>query len=243
MGGSWNFLWRSIRFDAGHPPLDYLIARSWELLSPSDSARKLPVILWGLGAVVSFGLLVARRVTWRAGLIAGALLAVAPFHVRYSQEFRPYSLSLFLLCLSLLLLDWYLARPAVVRLILLFLSFLATIYTSYLVQVILAIAAAALLFEDALSHDRVTRSRAHRFLAWSPLFVALLWLAYLPWWPVQLDASRRSPVPALIEPFGLHRIGRLFSFFFFAPDGSYPLDWGGRSTWRWSWREAPSPCA
>jgi uncharacterized membrane protein len=143
MGGSWDFFWRSIRFDAGHPPLDYIIARLWESFSPSESARKLPVVLWGLGAVLSFGLLVARRVTWRTGLIAAALLAVAPFHVRYSQELRPYSLSLFLLCLSLLLLDWYLARPVVVRLIPLFLSFLATIYTSYLVQVILGIAAAA----------------------------------------------------------------------------------------------------
>lgn len=227
MGGSWDFFWRSIRFDAGHPPLDYVIARIWESLSPSDSARKLPVVLWGLGAVVGFGLLVARRVSWRAGLIAAALLAVAPFHVRYSQELRPYSLSLLLLCLSLLVLDWFLARPTALRLVALFLSFLATIYSSYLVQIILGIAAAALLFEDAVSADPVARSRARRFFAWSPFFVALLWLAYLPWWPIQLEASRRPPVPANIEPFGLHRVGRLFSFFFFAPDGGQTLDWSG----------------
>jgi len=227
MGGSWDFLWRSIRFDAGHPPLDYLIARLWESLGPTDALRKLPVVAWGLGAVVSFGLLVARRATPRAGLIAAALLACAPFHVRYSQELRPYSLSLFLLCLSLLVLDWFLSKPSPAKLVLLFLSYLATIYTSYLPQVILSVASLALLLEDAITGDPSRRSRVRRSLAWSPLFAALLWLAYLPWWPIQLEASRRPSVPAVIEPFGLHRIGRLLSFFFFAPDGSYPLGWGG----------------
>jgi hypothetical protein len=227
MNGSWDFFWQSIRFDAGHPPLDYLTARLWQTLSPSETARKIPVVFWGVGAVAAFGLLVARRTGSRAGLIAAVLLACAPFHVRYSQELRPYSLSLFLLSLSLLTLEGFLSRPGTLRLVLLFCAFLATIYTAYILQIVLFLAAGGMLIEDAFRPDPGRRRIARLCLAWSPLFLALLAVAYLPWWPVQLEAARRPSVQSHIEPFGFPRIGRILSFFFFAPDGGHPLGWEG----------------
>ena len=45
--GDWAFFWKSLKFDAIHPPLDYLVGRAVELLGPLDWARKLPAVAWG----------------------------------------------------------------------------------------------------------------------------------------------------------------------------------------------------
>ncbi len=222
--GDWAFFWKSLKFDAVHPPFDYLIARAVEYLAPADWARKLPAAFWGLGTIVVLATLVGRRAGRRAALMTALLLAFAPFHVRYSQEFRPYSLGLFALCLSLLCLDRFLERPGFPRLAALYIACLATAYSLYLAAIALALAAAAMLAEDSFSTDLARRRAARRFFAWSPLFAALLFLAYLPWWPVVLEAGRRPPaVPA--EPVSWSRLGRTLSFFAFAPDDGDPFRW------------------
>ncbi len=157
-----------------------------------------------------------------AGLLAALLLAFSPFHVRYSQEFRPYSLGLFLLCLSLLCLDRFLERPSAASLLALYLTCLATAYTLYLAALVLGLAAAAILVEDSFSEDPVRRRAARRFLLWSPLFAGVLFLAYLPWWPVALEAARRPPM-APRPHLAADRFGRILSFFAFtAADGREP---------------------
>ncbi|HSE62889.1 MAG TPA: glycosyltransferase family 39 protein [Thermoanaerobaculia bacterium] len=226
VSGDWPFFWKSLRLDAVHPPLDYLVARIVEPLGPADWARKLLAVSWGLGTVLCLGLLLARRAGAAAGWASAVFLAFAPFHVRYSQEFRPYSLGLFFLALSLLLLDRFLERPGAGRLLGVWLAFLATAYALYLAAVVLAIAAAAMVAEDSFSSDPARRRHARRFLIWSPAFVAALAVAYLPWWPVVFEAARRpSPVPH--PRMTWERMGRLFSFFSFAPDDGHPLGMKG----------------
>jgi 4-amino-4-deoxy-L-arabinose transferase-like glycosyltransferase len=215
--GTWAFFWKSLRFDAVHPPLDYLVSRGIEQLDPVPWARKLPAVLWGVGTVAALGTLVGRRAGRTAGLLAALLLAFAPFHVRYSQELRPYSLALLLLCLSLLALDRLIERPNVLRLAVLYLASLATAYALYLAALVLGIAAAAMLVDEAFATEEGRRRTARKLLVWSPLFLAALWLAYLPWWPVVLEASRRSPMAERVS-FSLDRADRLVSFFAFAWD-------------------------
>jgi hypothetical protein len=218
----WEGFWRSKRMDALHPPLDYLVVKLFEYAGPADWARKLPAVLWGLGAMAALGTLIARRANLASAWATATLLAFAPFHVRFSQELRPYSLGLFLLCLSLLALDCYLSRPGPLRLVLLYLSCLATAYTAYVAAGVLAMAAAALLAEDAFSPEAPRQRAARRFLLWSPVFLSVLWLAYLPWWPVFLEASRQpSPVPP--APLSWPRIARTLSFYAFAPLDGQPL--------------------
>lgn len=226
LNGTWSYFWKSLRFDGFHPPLDYVVGKVVELFYPSDAARKLPAVAWGVATVATLGALVARRAGQAAGLVAAAILAFAPFHVRFSQELRPYSLALFLLCLSLWSLDRFLERPGVPRLIALYLACLATAYAQYLAALVLGIAAAALLVEDAAVPQPDRRKAARRFLAWSPIFVFALWLAYLPWWPVVLDVAHR-PAVAARAPLSLERAGRVLSFFAFAPADGYLLGNGG----------------
>ncbi len=220
--GTWKFFWKSLRFDAVHPPLDYLVNRFVEALHPDEWLRRIPAVLWGVGTVWAVAVLAARRLGELVGLTAAALLAVAPFHVRYSQEYRPYAIGLFFLCVSLVALDKFLGRPSWPRLLLLFALCLATAYSLYLAAVVLAIAALALLVQDVLTADRERRTAARWFLIWSPSFAFALWLAYLPWWPVVLEAARRpaaQPAPALTA----QRAGQLLSFFAFAPKDGWPL--------------------
>jgi 4-amino-4-deoxy-L-arabinose transferase-like glycosyltransferase len=224
--GSWGFFWHSLRLDAFHPPLDYLLDKLFQTLAPSDAVARLPSVLWGCATVATLGMLLARRAGERAGLTAAALLALAPFHVRFSQELRPYSLSLLFLCLALYALDKFLERPGALRLALLFLTSVGAAYALYTAAFVLAIAAAALLIEDAVSAPLERRRAARRFLAWSPAFVLALWLAYLPWWAIFLEAAGR-PAMASRAPLTLHRADRILSFLALAPDDGYPLGPGG----------------
>ncbi len=226
INGDWAYFWKSLRFDAFHPPLDYLLGKLFEALHPGDAARKLLPALWGAGAVAALGVLLARRGGPALGLTGAAMLAFAPYHVRFSQELRPYSLALFLVCLALAALDRFLERPGAPRLAALYLACLAAAYALYTAALVLAIAAAALLAEDALSGTPGRRRSARRFLAWSPIFLLGLGLAYLPWWPVVLTAMRRPPM-APPAPVTLERAKRVAAFFAFAWDDGGALSAAG----------------
>ena len=220
---TWLGLWRSLRWQALHAPLDYVIRKLFESLDPADWVRRLPGILWGTGCVCAFGSLVRRRGGEAVGLSAALLLALAPYHVRYSQEVRPYALGLFLLCCALLTLEAYLAGARRRDLLLFYLCCLATLYTLYLAGVVLALAAAALLIEDAFDGGPTRRLRARRFLACSPLFIGALAVGYLPWLPIFLKALHQPPM-STAPAWSVRRIGRFVSYFGFAPRDAHP--WG-----------------
>jgi hypothetical protein len=220
---TWSGLWRSLHWQALHAPLDYVIRKLFESVDPADWVRRLPGIVWGAGCVFAFGSLIRRRGGDAMGLSAALLLAVAPYHVRYSQEVRPYALGLLLLCCAVLALEAYLAAGRSRDLLLLYLCCLATLYTLYLAAVVLALAAAALLIEDAFDEDTARRIRARRFLARSPLFIGALALGYLPWLPTFLKALRQ-PAMSTAPAWSVHRVARLVSYFGFAPRDAHP--WG-----------------
>ena len=211
--GTRKQFWESLRFDAVHPPLDYLVDRLFEVFRPSDAARRLLPVLWGTGSVILLASLMARRAGRTAGILAGALLALAPFHVRYSQEFRPYSLGVFLVLLSLFLLDRYLERPGAARLAALYLACLAAMYALYLGALVLAVAGAALAVEDAVSPvSPARRSAARRLLGGSPVFALLLVAGYLPWLPVVREAAMRAS-PTRAPEMTASRLGHVLAFY------------------------------
>jgi 4-amino-4-deoxy-L-arabinose transferase-like glycosyltransferase len=75
-------------------PLDYLISYCWIMLGHSESWVRFPAAVAGtLTLPVAFQL--GRRMLGKGpGLLFMALLTCAPFHIRYSQEVRPYALGL-----------------------------------------------------------------------------------------------------------------------------------------------------
>ena len=220
--GGWDFFWRSLKGDAYHPPLDYLLDRIFEALGPSAALRKLPSIGWGLGTIAAFSAFLARRVGQTAALASAALLALAPFHVRFSQELRPYSLGMLFIALSLYLLERFLERPRAVRLALLYAACLGACYSLYTAAFVLSLVAGAVLVEDSFASDASRRRTARRFLLLSPAFAFALWLGYLPWWPVLRELAARPPAGQVV-PLTLARVDRIVAFLTLAPDDGYRL--------------------
>jgi hypothetical protein len=212
---SWDELWRSLRWQALQAPLDYVLRKLVEVTGPGEAVRRLPGVAWGVACVAAFGILLARRGGRAVGLAGAAARALAPDHVRYSQEVRPYSLGLFLLCASLLALDRYLERPTAGRLAVLYLACLATIYSLYLAALVLLAAAASLVVADAFDPDRARRASARHFLRWSPAFLGALAVGLVPWWPVLIRAIHLPPDSAAPAAFGPSRVVRWLAYFGF----------------------------
>ncbi len=106
-----------------HPPLYYLLIHFWELFGRSETWLRLPSVLFGVANLYLVYLLANRLLpdlklkirnrSFSAGEVSAFLLAINPFHIYYSQEFRSYMLLCFLGTLAVYLLHlrrfWWLA--------------------------------------------------------------------------------------------------------------------------------------
>jgi hypothetical protein len=176
----------------------------------------------------AFGVPLARRAGQAAGLAGAALLAAAPFHVRFSQELRPASLSLFAMVLALWALDAFLERrPAPGDL---YLACLATAWRSTWRRSFSASPGWRLL-EDAAGRNRAPRA-ARGFSCCESSFSRCGWRAC----PGGPSSSRPRGGPAAASaPLAVTRGLRIPPFFTFAPDGGIRGKAGGLfalSRWR-----------
>ncbi|HKE00875.1 MAG TPA: glycosyltransferase family 39 protein [Planctomycetota bacterium] len=104
--------WASDRWDQIDPPLNELVAYGWNAalraLAPDlawrEWAIRLPPFVFGTATIAVLGLAGATAFGPFAGAVAAFLLAVNPFHVRFSQEARMYALLGLLAAVSLLFL-------------------------------------------------------------------------------------------------------------------------------------------
>ncbi len=92
------------------PPLDYLIGKAVaEIAGATDFTQRLPSALFGALAVVLLAHVLLRFGMPWAAIVAGALAAVDPLLVEYSQYARPYSIALFWVMATLALYQqWWL---------------------------------------------------------------------------------------------------------------------------------------
>jgi uncharacterized membrane protein len=89
-----------------HPPLFYLIAHYWMYLNRSEIWLRLPSVIFGVLNIYLIYLLVRdlhlsrklvlARFKISPEILAALFLAINPFHIYYSQEFRSYMLLCFL---------------------------------------------------------------------------------------------------------------------------------------------------
>jgi len=90
-----------------HPLLYYFFLHLWMgLFGQSPFIVRLPSVIFGLASIVLAFSIGQRLFDSDAGLLAAAIIAIAPFHINYSQENRMYSL----LCLSSLLTVYFFVR-------------------------------------------------------------------------------------------------------------------------------------
>ena len=83
------------------PPLYYILIHFWMKLGiHGEWFLRLPSILFGAMTCGATYILFKNLFNRKVGLISGLLLALAPYHIYYSQELRMYSLLTFLVLLS-----------------------------------------------------------------------------------------------------------------------------------------------
>ena len=83
-----------------HPPLYYLVQKSWGAIAPAVSLARVPAAAFGVAAVGVAMLTIRDQVSTRAALWGGMLLALATGANYFSQDARMYTLLLTLLGLA-----------------------------------------------------------------------------------------------------------------------------------------------
>ncbi len=174
------------RWTAGdvHPPLYFwLLWPWWRLTGDSEFALRFITVVVGtltIAAVIILGRFIAGRAV---GVLAGLLLATAPFHVWWSQEMRMYALAGLLLTLALYaMLRWWGtgSRRAWLGYVLAATGGMYTIYLS----VVMLVAANLWVFGALFLAWRRRAAEARlRLAAWVAaqvvvVLVFALWLAY-----------------------------------------------------------------
>jgi mannosyltransferase len=94
--------WKVVTYVDDFPPMYYVILHGWvKLFGDSEFSIRFPSLIFGvlsIGIIYQLGKLLFDE---QKGLIAALLLALSSFHIVYSQEARPYSLTLMLALLSM----------------------------------------------------------------------------------------------------------------------------------------------
>jgi len=158
---SLTFQWFG-RVNDFHPPLYYFLTHFWLQLGRSEWFLRLPSVFFGVATVYLVYLLGKKLFNEKLGLICALFLAVAPYHLYYSQEARMYSLLAFLATASMLFLverKWFAYL----------LTTTAMLYTHYAAFFLLPVQVIWVIF-----WQRKTTSRFFQHLFLSLLF-------YLPW--------------------------------------------------------------
>ncbi len=193
-----------------HPPLYYLLLRGWMLLTgDGEAAVRALSLLFGV-ATVPVVYLLARRLLAPASAVAAALLlALSPFHVRFAQEARMYTLLTFNAALALLALAHLLTGDRRLRWWVVYVLFSALALLSHNTAVLLPIAVnAAVGAVAALRRPaRATPVQAARgpvvdappLRAWLWAHVALL-LLWSPWLPSFVQQARAVDSEFWIQP-------------------------------------------
>jgi uncharacterized membrane protein len=171
---SLTFIWSGRAADF-NPPLFYILAHYWLIFGHSEIWLRLPSVLFGVADIFLVYLLardlrikpkfVLGPFTFRPEILAALFLAINPFHIYYSQEFRAYMLLCFLGTWAM----WFLYREKFKSLIIIN---ILLIYTHY--------SAIFLIITELIYISVYKRQHLMNFL--TGCFWVLLF--YLPWLPM-----------------------------------------------------------
>lgn len=84
-----------------HPPLYYFLLSLWMEISDSDFWVRMLSAVFGAATVPLVYLIGRKMFGWQAGLIAAGLMAILPYHIRFSQEARMYTVMTFFFAVAL----------------------------------------------------------------------------------------------------------------------------------------------
>lgn len=98
-------------YDRSNPPGYILLLKIWGQLSRSDEWLRALSVLSGVAVLPVVYAIGTRLGSRSAGLLAAGYLAIAGYHVRYSQEARAYALIVFLTAVAFLTIAQLMTEP------------------------------------------------------------------------------------------------------------------------------------
>jgi hypothetical protein len=178
--------------NSGGVPLGYLVQFvGIKVLGFSVFAGRLPSAIFSLIAAVGLALL-AKRMRLRWPVMAVAIFAILPFQLRYAVEARVYSQALCLSVWSTVIFLWIVERPRPLRAAVYSLCVGLAIYTQpFALFVPLAHLIWACLF--------LRESQRRSVLTYSGLAIAIVCLAFIPWYLHAHDLWRESVVTGNLD--------------------------------------------
>lgn len=190
-----------------HPPLYYLFMHLWLGLGRQEWFLRLPSVIFGVGMVYLSYVFTRKLFNEKTALLSALFLAIAPFHIYYSQEARMYSFFAFLATLSMFLFwlrrwNYYLIVTT---------AMLYTHYSSFFVilaQLIWIIFKEREIFKNWGENLTIALLL---FIPWLPQFIKQLragevLLEILPAWQSVASLSPIKALPLLFFKFSLGRI-------------------------------------
>ena len=196
-----------------HPPLHYLWLHFWsKIFGWSEISARMPSVLFGIGTIWVVYLL--GKEAWRdkfsISRVMAFLLAIAPFHIYYSQEARPYAMATFLATLSMYFFIKIAKNQEKVALDYL-VATTALLYTDYYGFLILLAQAVALLFLKKYRWLVLCSLPVFLFLPWLPILIFQLKIGQsavflLPQWGNLVSVAFWKALPVTFIKFILGRI-------------------------------------
>ena len=178
----------------GHPPLYYVMLHGWmEAIGTSDIAVRALSGVLSVATLPLAWLAARRRGGRRLALITVAVVAMAPFALRYATETRMYAFVMFLVFAGYLLLDDIVRRrrSGWPRLAAIALVTTALLYTHYWSLWLIGAVGTVLVWRSVRGGDQPTRRHARRALA--AVFVG--GLLFAPWLPTMIYQSTHTGTP------------------------------------------------
>jgi hypothetical protein len=172
--------WVAFEGRRDHPGLYFLItAGFYETFGDTEFSVRLSSLIWGILAIPL--MILAGRTLGRTsiGLWAALLLALSPFHLRYSQEARMYAQLMTFSLLSFIFLYWVLKRPGWKNWLLFTFATILNLYTHYGALLVL-VSQSFLIAIWALDHLIKGQRKQLLWLIYSALLVILLYLPMIP---------------------------------------------------------------
>lgn len=190
------------------PPLLHLYVHFLTIFSQAEwFLRFFAALLPSLGAFYFFYLVFKREIGEKASLIAIGMLAVSSFSIFYSQELRPYALSLFFASLSLFYLEKVIEKNNLFNLLLLIIFNTLGFYTSYVYLFFIFSEGLYLLLKKKVKITGITlASISLLYLPWLPFFLIQLKTGQIlrtlfPGWDQVVSLTQLKAIPLVLAKF------------------------------------------
>lgn len=223
--GTWATVWAACVGNGEHPPLSALALNLGARVGLTDPLLRLVPVVAALGGLVLLLRWTARVFDRRVALIAGLVAAFSPFHLRYSQELRPYAFLLLFLGLALVVGERLTNEPRPRHVVLVAVALALGLY-SHILAVLVLVPLATRAAEIGWGLRSSAAKRFGRRLGALGLAAGFAFAAWTPWLLSIRHVADRPP-PGGVRAWTLDLVARRWQYLVAGVNEGEALTWSG----------------